>query len=694
MTPLALPIRPIPYLDESPASLLIRAAENNGFVSVLQLLSAYRFPSQSDEWLVASFVDQTRFAKIIHAMGLHKDCISLAYRRMGPTSKSPREMNGIGLAERLFRNGANVYCPECLKEHPYWRKAWFILPFATCNKHCIRLLQDCPSCKQPLSLTRNRLLYCPCGYDLRQGNTKMADPTGTQWLLSLITAQDQDALDRMLWFWSALREVDGLENGTAAEARRLNTTMKWYRGDQCIDEVLAVIESRAPYIHPRLQLLPFLREKGDLCDFAKRILKRHSAFIFATPPRKHEGQLSQEEAAAALGITSWQVRKMIKAGQIKFITAHLGRAKLISPNEIERVLRQLSETQQNERSHQRLSGRHSLTGIIKNILAGYARTDGYDLAEGLMTLQFSGMVEMVSSDPDWLTIPEVATKLGIHPVVAWSMIKHGTFPAKQKIIGRSKKNVVHIRDIEVFDANFVTAGRLARSIGASQLTFAHKLMHVGVKPIAGPTIDGMMVYLFKRTDLQCVDLSALKSLNKFKAPSGRRHKGAKDGGPSGILLSEVTKLLGLENIQQTLMLIRKGILEKESSVGRNVRITKASLEGLIQSLADPDLVPISQVVNIIGTSEVVVYLQWVHTGVLKILNFVHWRFVRKDDLERVLELQRNYYTASQAGKLLNVHRSHVPNLERKGLIKALVLQGSRRLRLYPRKDVEALTVTQ
>ncbi|MEO2219643.1 hypothetical protein ABGV49_21530 [Chromobacterium vaccinii] len=311
-----------------------------------------------------------------------------------------------------------------------------------------------------------------------------------------------------------------------------------------------------------------------------------------------------------------------------------------------------------------------------------------------MTLQFSGMVEMVLSDPNWLTIPEVATKLGIHPVVAWSMIKHETFPAKQKIIGRSKKNVVHIRDIEAFNANFVTAGQLARSIGASQLTFAHKLMHVGVKPIAGPTIDGMMVYLFKRTDLQCVDLIALKSLNKFKAPPGRRHKGVKDGAPSGILLSEVTKLLGLENIQQTLMLIRKGILEKESSVGRNVRITKASLEGLTQSLADPALVPISQAVNIVETSETILYLQWVHTGALKVLDFVCWRFVHKDDLERVLELQKNYYTASQAGKFLNVHRSHVPNIERKGLIKALVLQGDRRLRLYLRKDVEALAVTQ
>ncbi|MEO2219633.1 TniQ family protein [Chromobacterium vaccinii] len=400
MTPLALPIRPIPYLDESPASLLIRAAENNGFVSVLQLLSAYRFPSQSDEWLIASFVDQTRFSKIIHAMGLHKNCISLAYRRMGPTSKSPREMNGIGLAERLFRNGANVYCPECLKEHPYWRKAWSILPSAACNKHSIRLLQDCPSCKQPLSVTRNRLLYCPCGHDLRQAKAEMVNPNATQWWSSLIAARDQEALDQMLLFWSALREVDGLGDGTAAEGWRLNTTMNWCRGDQCIDEVLEVIEPRSPYIHPRLQLLPFLREKGDLCDFAKQVLKRHSPFVFATPPRQHEGQLSQEEAAAALGITSWQVRKIIKAGQIKFITAHLGRAKLISPNEIERVLRQLSETQQNERSHQRLSGRHSLTGIIKNILAGYARTDGYDLNPPKLTKLQQGLAGTLLSIKD------------------------------------------------------------------------------------------------------------------------------------------------------------------------------------------------------------------------------------------------------------------------------------------------------
>ncbi len=688
-----LPIRPIPYGDESPASLLIRAAENNGFVSVLQLLSAYRFPSQSDEWLVASFVDQTRFAKIIRAMGLHTDCISLAYRRTGPTSKSPREMNGMGLPERLFRNGANVYCPECLKEQPYWRKGWSILPIATCNKHGSRLLQDCPLCKKPLSLTRNRLLHCSCGHDLRQGKAEMADPKGTQWWLSLIAAQNQDALDRMLSFWSALREVDGLEDSTTAEGWRLHTTMKWWHGDRCIDEVLAIIEPRSPYIHPRLQLLPFLRERGDLCGFAKQVLNRHSTFTFATNPRQHEGQVNQEEAAATLGITPWHIRRMIKAGQINSTTPHLGRAKLISPNEIERVLRQLSATQQNNHTRQKLSGRHSLTGIIQNIISGYARTDGYDLAEGLLTLQFSGMVEMVSSDPDWLAIPAIATKLGMHPVVVWNIIKHRLLPAQQKIIGRSKKNVVHIKDIEAFEASFVTAGRLARSVGASQITFAHKLMHMGIRPIAGPSIDGTIVYIFRKTDLQCVNLSDLKS-SRFKAPPGRRYTSSKDGAPSALLLTEVTKLLGLNNIQQTLILVKKGILEKQPSIERAVRITEKSVAQLTQTLSDPNLVDINEAIKILNTTETILYLQWVHTGAMKVLDFAHWRFVRKDELQYVLELQENYYTASQAGTFLNVHRSHVPNLERKGLIKSLILEGKRRLRLYRREDVEALAIVQ
>lgn len=689
-----LPIRPIPYEDESPASLLIRAAENNGFVSVLQLLSAYRFPSQSDEWLVASFVDQTRFAKIIHAMGLHTDCISLAYRRTGLTSKSPRDMNGMGLPERLFRNGANVYCPECLKEQPYWRKGWSILPIATCNKHGSRLLQDCPLCKQPLPLTRNRLLHCSCGHDLRQGKAELADTKGTQWWLSLMTPQNQDAVDRMLSFWSALREVDGLEDSTTAEGWRLHTTMKWYHGDQCIDEVLAIIEPRSPYIHPRLQLLPFLREKGDLCAFAKQVLKRHATFAFATNPRQHENQVSQEEAAAALGITTWHIKKMIKANQIEFITSHLGRANLIPSNEIERILRQLSATQQNEHVHQRLSARYSLTGIIKNILAGYARSDGYDLTEGLMTLQFFGMVEMTSSDPDWLAIPEVAAKLSMHPVVVWNIIKHRLLPAQKKMIGRSKKNVVHIRDIEAFQTNFVTAGRLARSVGASQSTFAHKLMNMGIKPIAGPSIDGTIVYIFRKIDLQCIELSDLKSTNTFKAPPGRRHKGLKGGTPSGLLLTEVTKLFGLENIHQTLMLVRKGILEKQPSIERAVRITEKSVEQLTKTLADPKLVDINEAINTLDTTETILYLRWVHTGAMKVLDFVHWRFVHKDELQYVWELQENYYTASQAGTFLNVHRSHIPNIERKGLIKSLILEGKRRLRLYRREDVKALAIAK
>ncbi len=56
----------------------------------------------------------------------------------------------------------------------------------------------------------------------------------------------------------------------------------------------------------------------------------------------------------------------------------------------------------------------------------------------------------------------------------------------------------------------------------------------------------------------------------------------------------------------------------------------------------------------------------------------------------LIALLTEYVTTKDAGAILGMHRSHLPNLERRGLIASKVVGSVRKVRLYRRTDVEAL----
>ena len=89
MNSYSLLIKPIPYPDESAASLLIRAAEANGFSSVYSLC---KIQSSSPATTLSSHVThQKRFRKLLQLLGLSDEYTSLAFALSGSTQAMPRK---------------------------------------------------------------------------------------------------------------------------------------------------------------------------------------------------------------------------------------------------------------------------------------------------------------------------------------------------------------------------------------------------------------------------------------------------------------------------------------------------------------------------------------------------------------------------------------------------------------------------
>ena len=59
-------------------------------------------------------------------------------------------------------------CPLCLAEKGIARMAWDLAAVTVCPHHQCRLIDECPTCKSPLTWSRDKLATCLHGHDLTQ----------------------------------------------------------------------------------------------------------------------------------------------------------------------------------------------------------------------------------------------------------------------------------------------------------------------------------------------------------------------------------------------------------------------------------------------------------------------------------------------------------------------------------------------
>ena len=66
-------------------------------------------------------------------------------------------IRALGNYCHIKTKGGLMFCPECLKEDkiPYFRKIWRLKEHTICKKHNIELLDRCPNCSTPLTISKS-----------------------------------------------------------------------------------------------------------------------------------------------------------------------------------------------------------------------------------------------------------------------------------------------------------------------------------------------------------------------------------------------------------------------------------------------------------------------------------------------------------------------------------------------------------
>lgn len=216
--------------------------------------------------------------------------------------------------------------------------------------------------------------------------------------------------------------------------------------------------------------------------------------------------------------------------------------------------------------------------------------------------------------------------------------------------------------------------------------FAEKLESIGVSPIAGPRIDGTLVYLFRRKDIVGVDLLSLNDMSGYSTRTGRPPSNLKRHPLPGVYIKDASRILEI-SIQKVIVLIRNGVLNKIKDNSREVRVTEDSFSNLLELLSSSEYLNIQEAADRLGSDPDDFRIHYIETGIVKILDLKLWKLIHIKDILIVKVTMQHSITAREAGKILGMHRSFLPNLERTGLIKPYYGGTKRKVKFYNREDV-------
>jgi len=158
-------VRPNPFPDESLIGYIIRLGESNGYESPSDIVnlaenSPYRYSSDLHK---AFHYNLLPFSKL-----LQKDFSSFTFLFNTPLNNLADERLAYKIKSELVQFFYLRVCPLCLRESPYYRAMWDLKLITVCPIHKCMLVSSCPDCHQKISIRRNQVVKCICGFDLRE----------------------------------------------------------------------------------------------------------------------------------------------------------------------------------------------------------------------------------------------------------------------------------------------------------------------------------------------------------------------------------------------------------------------------------------------------------------------------------------------------------------------------------------------
>ncbi len=246
-----------------------------------------------------------------------------------------------------------------------------------------------------------------------------------------------------------------------------------------------------------------LKEKWDKSITAARAGEKLGIGRRAVADLVRNGCLTAIQGPSATGQLAWkfeqpEIQRLLTlidkkiAGSDKILTAHVS---------FHSAIKKLSKLSIEIAEFIQLILNGKITPIEKSEGAGLSSLL-FDPAE---IEQFS-ISESAKRRDDNHTMQEASRILRLSTEEVFFLINHGLLNAKKASIGRVAWEISR-EEIERFKSTYSTMGWLVEAMGTNTRGVVDRLMANGVMPLSGPKIDGGRIYLFKKADLETIDLA-------------------------------------------------------------------------------------------------------------------------------------------------------------------------------------------
>src|SRR5215210_4650818 len=156
-----------PLPDESFVGYLLRLVELNDFDSLSWALQIAEILDRAHYYGFV-FDSSLNLAPLISLTGVEE--VKLRGMLYHTAVVKRRKMGdylvfGRAVPQYAIRPERSKLCPGCLRESPYARRIWDLIPITVCPIHKCLLLDECPTCKARITWLRTRISHCKCGAD-------------------------------------------------------------------------------------------------------------------------------------------------------------------------------------------------------------------------------------------------------------------------------------------------------------------------------------------------------------------------------------------------------------------------------------------------------------------------------------------------------------------------------------------------
>jgi AraC-like DNA-binding protein len=629
---------------------MIRTAYANGFGSVSAMARAFGAKES-----LQPFAWQMKHSKLVGQLASHvhlngQQFQASFYTQLGRTSESPVEVMGLAVPSANIRADAFSICPDCIKAGSHSSildLSWL----QTCPEHDCKLESACPQCLRTIRWTQIAGVHCQCGFDLRNTPKTNWHSQSSHRLLKIFRTKDQAALGRFIFALKALRYTKHSD-----QTQEILETAA--RVADCDTEIFERLLETSKLLYPCLTLRPLLApwmasEDAWIKSQVQHLLHSKSDMAEAKGTCKCSAlQLYQDEMIHALKISPTKLRS--------FLTRDL-------------VQREKGEDTRWKYSAKKLC-------MLLEPPTGL-----------LLPIEQPSISETSTQDcSTYLTIEETAIRLGVYPQAIRSAYSRGFMQTGVRK-GRHGRRWLQKAAVDHFSENFVFIGQLATDLGLPRTTLSAKLLHLGVTPISGPDLDGGLITVYRREDINSRIQTSLQNVAHYKSNAGRKPIGsATFTGEESTSSTDTARALGvvlhdLKHLEQQGFITRaKNLKTGRHFTSSSVANAKAQLENMIS---------LKRFSAQLGMTPQTFSRRFIQSDFLKCLRIGSKTLVSLEQIRRVQEHRALFISYCEADEILGASIGHTANLVRQKKLHPLHLHDTgyvSTVRLLRRHDINEI----